>query len=479
MAQDMQPKFRLYQDTYNTDGYTDENSLANALLTEADTLSPVITHLAGREDKRFPLTFMTEGMGNTKYINDTQYDYPVIGRLNKAIDAVKLVRGTGVNHSRFEVAFKEKWFNKNYIIESPYGIQARIMEEPYEGTYGYHYVLQLVTANASDSISATDIEGLKFIQMFAPNAMSGSRGTDSNWVAPSKARNQISLIRKSYRYEGNVQNKVAVFEFNVGGRTTKLWTDFEEYQFMLRWKEECEQALWYSQYNRDRNGLIHLKDENGQTIPLGSGVLEQIPNFETYTELTSSRLKDIVRDVMFGATDAQQMNIVLYTGLGGMEEFDKGMKQEIANGSYIKNTPDTAFMRGGTASMEFGGFFTSYRHIDGHVITVRHLPLFDHGSRALNSPKHPVTGLPLESYRMIFLDQSTYDGQSNVSMVTRKGREMVRWAVAGASIPKGFSGNALRATDKDGSSVHFMKELGINIRRATNCLHLSSAYLGF
>ena len=98
--------------------------------------------------------------------------------------------------------------------------------------------------------------------------------------------------------------------------------------------------------------------------------------------------------------------------------------------------------------------------------------MFDHGARAMNSRRHPVTGLPLESYRMIFLDMSTYDGQQNVTMVTRKGRELVRWAVAGASVPPGFSGNSLRANDIDGASVHFMKECGINIRRATNCLHL-------
>jgi hypothetical protein len=148
------------------------------------------------------------------------------------------------------------------------------------------------------------------------------------------------------------------------------------------------------------------------------------------------------------------------------------MKDEIAVGNYIKNTPDTAFMRGSVDSMEFGGFFTSYKHIDGHSITVRHLPLFDKGARALNSEKHPVTGLPLESYRMVFLDMSNYDGEPNVYMVTRKGREMVRAAVAGMSIPPGFSGNALRASDIDGASVHYLKECGIAIRRATNCLHL-------
>ena len=473
MAADNAKKLRLYEDIFNAEGMTDENSLANALLTQPDVLSPVITHLAGKEDKRFPLSFLTEGVGAVNYINDIEYDYPVMGRLNKTVRASSLVSGSGVNFTRFKVKFDEKWFIKQYIIESEGGIQARIMEDPYEADGGWVYTLQLVTADGTDSVASGDVVDKKWVQLFAPTAISGSVGNESNWVAPSKMRNQISLIRKSYRYEGNMPDRVVNFEFNVDGKKTNLWYDFEEYQHMLRWKEETEYALWYSKYNRSSDGTINLKDDNNKPIPLGAGVIEQIPNVDSYSALTAAKIKSVVRDALYGASDAQDMNIVLFTGLGGMEEFDTAMKDELASGSYIKNTDPSAFMSGGSDALQFGGFFTSYKHIDGHVITVRHLPLFDHGARALNSPKHPVSGLPLESYRMIFLDMSSYDGQKNVQMISRKGRELVRWAVAGASVPPGFSGgNSLRANDVDGASVHFMKECGIAIRRATNCLHL-------
>jgi len=470
---DNNKKLRLYEDIWNAKGMTDENSLSNALLTQPDVLSPVITHLAGKEDKRFPLSFLTEGMGNVRYINDTEYDYPVMGRINKAVTATKLVSGTGENYTRFVVNFPEKWFVRQYLIENPDGLQMRVMEDAREGlSGGWDYTLQLASPDAAASIASEDVEGLAFIQMFAPVSFSGSRGNESNWVAPSKARNQISNIRKSYRYEGNAQNRVVNVQFNINGGTTKLWYDFEEYQHMLRWKEECEYSYWYSQYNRDTNGVVHLKDDNGNVIPIGSGVLEQIPNYDTYSKLTATKLKNTVRDTLYGASDAQNMNVVLFTGIGGLEEFDNAMKDQVSGGSYIKNTDPSSFISGSGRNLELGGFFTSYQHIDGHKITVRHLPLLDHGARALNSRKHPVTGLPLESYRMIFLDMSTYDGQPNVQLVSRKGRELIRWAVAGATIPKGFDGNSLRASDIDGGSVHFMKEGGISIRRATNCFHL-------
>jgi hypothetical protein len=470
---DNNPKLRLYEDIWDSKGYTDENSLANALLTQPDVLSPVLTHLAGKEDKRFPLSFLTEGMNNVKYINDIEYDYPVMGRINKAVQATALVSGTGENYTRFVVNFAEKWFVRQYIVENPYGLQARIMEDPKEGLNGgWDYTLQLTSPDATSTVSASDVVGLQWVQHFAAVSNAGSRGNESNFVAPSKMRNQITTIRKSYRYEGNAQNRVVNVEFNIQGRTTKLWCEFEEYQHMLRWKEECESSYWYSEYNRDKNGTIHLKDDNGNPIVIGSGVLEQIPNRSTYAKLTAKKLKTIVRDTLYGASDAQKMNIVLFTGIGGLEEFDSAMKEEVSSGAYIKNTDPQSFIGGTGRNLSLGGFFTSYEHIDGHTITVRHLPLFDHGARALNSAKHPVTGLPLESYRMVFLDMSVYDGQPNISMVTRKGRELLRWAVAGSTIPKGFDGNSTRATDIDGSSVHFMKEGGISIRRATNCFHL-------
>lgn len=469
---DNNSKLRLYSDYWSEDKYTDENSLSKAMLTKPDVLSPVITHLAGKEDKRFPLSFLTEGIGNVKYVNDVQYRYPVMGRMNKALVASSAT-GTGLGHARFKINFPERHFIKQYIIENGDGVQARIMDEPEESPNGgWDYTAQLTDPSSAASVAEGDIVGKKWVQQFAPVALSGSRGNESNWVAPSEMTNQLTQIRKSYGYEGNAQNQVAVFQFNVNGKSTNLWYDFEEYQHMLKWKEEVESAYWYARYNRDSDGIVHMKDDNGKPIPIGSGVIEQIPNYDSYATLTAKKLKATVRDTLYGATDSQKMNIVLYTGLGGLEEFDNAMKAEVANGSYIKNTDPSTFITGSGRNLSLGGFFTSYQHIDGHMITVRHLPLFDHGARALASAKHPKTGLPLESYRMIFLDMSTYDGQPNISQVTMKGREMIRWAVAGATVPKGFNGNDTRASDIDGASVHFMKMSGINIRRATNCMHL-------
>lgn len=466
---------RLADQVWNQDTHTQEAHLASALLTQPDILSPVLTHLQGREDRKFPLSFITEGQGNVKVLNDVQYNYPVIGRLNKAVALSASITDPkpGIGFSPFTMIFTERHFVRQYVLMSPNGYQVRIMEDPKQVSGGYAYTVQLLPATDPLAFlpASECVAGTLWTKLFAPVATAGSRGNESNWATPGSMQNQLTYIRKSYRYEGNVQNRTVNIEIDVDGTKTNLWSDFMEWQYMTQWQEECETLYWYGEYNRDKKGVVNLKDENGVAIPIGSGVIEQIPNRDTYAKLTASKIKGVVRDALFGASDSQNMNIELFTGTGGMEEFDRAMKDEAAGSGYTV-LPSDKFIEGNGSTMTFGGFFNAYKHVDGHVITVRHLPMLDHGPRALNSPKHPITGLPLESYKMMFLDRSTYDGDANIQKVVLKGREMLRWAVAGASTPPGFSGNNLRASDIDGSSVHFMKTGGINIRRATNCLYL-------
>jgi len=247
--------------------------------------------------------------------------------------------------------------------------------------------------------------------------------------------------------------------------------DYEEWQKMLQYKQEYETALWYGKQSYNADGETQLKDENGQPIIIGPGLFDQIINKETYSKLTEEKLRNVVGDLFFGMTDADNMEVTLYTGTGGAREFDKAMKNSLEANSY-KQFNDRTFVTGSGRELQMDGFFTSYKHVDGHVINVVKVPMFDHGPVAQASRKHPESGYPLESYRMVFVDQSRYDGQANLQMINKKGREMVRWAVAGSTVPRGYSGNDLRASDIDGASVHFLKTCGVCLRRFDTSLDL-------
>lgn len=451
---------------YNDDQMTDSNNLSNALLSSPEKISPMITHLGGREDKKFPLTFLTEGLGNTKSIEKLEYEYDVNYHFRKTRPLAATAPGgaLGANGQPFTLTFPDKWFIKDYILVSQSGVQARIMSEPVPNGSNWDYTLQVVSPNASvpsDDLTA----GSLFAQMYAPVGVDFSRGNASNWQAPARVRHKLTTIRKSYQFSGNAKDYVVEFDLPVkGGQTSRFWMDYEEWQHFLQWKEECEMYYWYGQQSYEGNGVVQMKDENGQPVQIGPGLFDQIINKDTYSTLTANKISDTVGDIFFGMTDAQNMNVTLYTGTGGAREFDRAMKDELGRFGFTVFS-DGRFIQGNGSELSLTGYFKRYEHVDGHSINVVKVPLFDHGAVAQASQRHPISGLPLESYRMCFVDQSRYDGEPNVQMINKKGREMVKWAVAGSVVPRGMGDSALRASDIDGASVHFLKTAGICLKR--------------
>ena len=231
---------------------------------------------------------------------------------------------------------------------------------------------------------------------------------------------------------------------------------------------------WYGQKSYDANGQTHMKDENGQPVIIGPGLLEQIVNKDAYSTMTETKLKNIIGDLFYGMTDASAKQVTLYTGTGGAREFDEALKNHFTGTNSFKvSSGDSRFITGSGRSLGLTGYFNSYEHVDGHTVNVVKLPLFDHGAVAQARAKHPTTGYSLESYRMCFVDQSNYDGQNNLQMISKKGREMMRWCVAGSVVPRGFSGSDARASDVDGASVHMLKTAGIALKRFDTSLDIT------
>ena len=431
---------------------------------------------------------MTEGVGNTKSIDRFEYEY----RVKTHEVNVRPVVAASWNRSRWmqrsTITFPDRWFVFPYTLVSESGVLARIMEEPRQKVWRIPvhnevgisrckllWLLQDTTGDLSP--------GSMWGQLYANVGIDFSRGNASNWSAPGLVRSKIGTIRKSYQFSGNAKDYVAQFELPLKeGSSTKLWMDYEEYRHMLKFKEECEMYYWYGQKTHDSTGRTNMVDENGQPVVSGPGLFEQIINKDTYSTLTQQKIEDVIGDLFYGMTDATDKQVTLFTGIGGAREFDKALRNYYGSSSSTATSPgstrgylqtsESKFITGSGRSLGVTGYFNSYDHIDGHTVNVVKVPLFDHGPVAQASRKHPETGLPIESYRMTFVDQSTYDGENNLQMINKKGREMLRWAVAGSVVPKGFTGSDTRASDIDGASVHMLKTAGILLRRFDTSLDL-------
>lgn len=473
----------IIHDTFDGRGFTDHNSIVNALLSKPDNVDPVLTHLMGRTDKQFPLSFLSEGQTGSKPVKDVQYTYDVINKLDKADYVISTSYGAldkpGLNGNSFFITFRTNWFKRGHIIESANDVQARILNAPVSVGLYFKYEVELMYDGRFDFCPISELQpGIAWAMIGgAPVAQSLSMGNESNVVMPGKMKNQLSFLRKSWRLGGNINNKTVECQFNIEGRKSSKWIAFEQWQFMIKWKIAIEEHLWYSRYNRRPDGSVGNKDrETGQDITIGAGILDQIPNNDTYSILTARKIKDTTRDVMFGATDTENMDIRLFTGYGGGEEFDEAMKDDLKSLGFNIVDQDK-FIKGGGYNLIRGGYFTVYEHKDGHKITVQHLPLLDLGNRANKAPRHPKTNLPMTSYEMYFIDMSTYDGIPNVQMYHEEGRSMRTGIVQGMTeTPYDFTGNAKGminlATEQDASHIHFMCSKGITIRRNTHCFAL-------
>ena len=462
---------------YNDQQMTDTNSLVNALMEKPEELSPIITHLAGREEKKFPLSFLSEGVGNTRSIDRFEYEYRVKTHEVNVRPVVSAAPGgvVGVGGATFTLTFPDKWFIFPYTLVSQEGNLARIMEEPKPVSGGYEYTLKIVSPDTASISIAEATPGALWGMLFANVGIDFSRGNASNWSAPGLVRSKIGTVRKSYHFSGNAKDYVAEFTLPLKeGSSTKLWMDYEEYRHMLKFKEECEMYYWYGSKTYDDKGANKMLDENGQPVISGPGLFEQIINKDTYSTLTQNKIEEVIGDLFYGMTDATDKQVTLFTGVGGAREFDKALRNYYsADGNRYLQTTESKFITGSGRNLGITGYFTSYDHIDGHRVNVVKVPLFDHGPVAQASKKHPESGLPLESYRMTFVDQSSYDGENNLQMINKKGREMLRWCVAGSVVPKGFTETDTRASDVDGASVHMLKTAGILLRRFDTSLDLT------
>lgn len=489
---------------YDPKSMQDEQNLYHQRHGAPSELTRRITYIIGDYTKKYPLTMATlgsvgygKGMGKTAVeLDNVQFTYPVMAGLNKVCRTSKTQYSggdkPGVGHSKFYLYFADNWIKRFFTIQSERGVQAYVLEDPIQDGAHWKYTCQLDPAEAEDfcPLSQTE-ENVAWTPLTTNVAESESRTTEGNSVAPGMFKNQMGFLRYGMSWAGNASNMVMRVEMTGQGKDggTKSMTGYMDWfmwQFEQQWLDIRENAYWYSRYNRKADGSIPLKDlVTGKVIPRGAGVLEQIQNKASYTSLTYNFITNVIGDALYGQEDSSNMNITLMTGKGGMREFDRMAKA--AGGVVVGDFANVAdkFVTGTGYNLALGGYFTQIYHIDGYLITVKHNPLFDTGVIAQASPKHPVSGLPLESYRMVFLDTNDVDGQPNIQHVAQKGRAFLHGVVAGLTpmpnslrIAGGFSPEAseaaqLMSTDQDKSLYTRFASCGIQILRANRCFDLT------
>ena len=475
--------------TFDTSKYLDENFLYSNKLVDIPTISRKITYLYGKDTDMFPLSFLTEGQNRitkkTFKSKDTQYTWAVMGHMtfiNKMvrISNVAMVE-PGKGFTYFKAIFETDIFPKDFGAVSPdHKHLVHITGEPTRlGDKEFEYEFQIVGSNYDEYVNLGNFSsGAAWVMSTPTVPMSKSTGNRSHRTLPGKMTNQLSLHRHTLDIAGNFANKATIYEFDLkGGGTTNMWIPEEMNQFDFQRRVLDEDDLWYSVYNRDSNGNVTLTDrDTKQPIPKGAGVkqfIQSAGNHQYYTTLTLDLLEGMINKIHSNRTDGGVAEIVIYGGAGAKRMFQRAIKDVAVNSQYYQELGAQEIKDIG-GSMRFGSYFTSYKTIDGKIITFVESGIFNKGPRAEQDKANGrmIAGFPVESYNMVFLDHGIdqTSGEANIQMVKEEGRELLTGIYKGLTpLPKEWGSvySDFLSTDRDEASYEMMYSNGIAIKNAT------------
>ena len=464
-----------------------EDMLSNAMLTKPYEVSTIVSYVFGTKDDGYSssLDAITGGLGNVMSIDQRQFEWNVMIDSDRAVTIRSAKwQGTeitaanastimaGIGNTPIQLWLEDKWFGPGATLEfDDKEFQVRVSGAPYQDGNEWVYTVFVADGQPSSYIPSELLLAGRQVSRLASAYEEYSEEADIlNYSTHFKMRNHLTTMRLSYDITGTAYSTVLAIALKdpKTGKTSYLWSDYQEWKAMREWTKRLERGLVYNKSNVRPDGTTDVVGSNGRPVYIGAGLLQQIApsNRRYYTELTPELLEDFLFDLSYNILGSNERKFVALTGEMGMREFDKVLKSKV----NTMNLQDTVFVSGSGQNLVLGGQFVTYKMTNGIELTLKHFPLYD--DIVHNRKLHPISGKPLESYRFTFLDISRRDGEANIVKVVRKGREFVQWYTGGSVAPGAGYGNSittLRSNAKDGYSVHFMGDCGIMVRDPRAC----------
>jgi hypothetical protein len=457
---------RTYAGTYGKDTI-ESNALSTNLLKYPEIASTLI-----RQFPQYSTAYFVDGFGRQakeELIGDRQFKWFIQGRLSRPSTCTGTSTGTGVGNTQFSVEFEENYFNPYDVVRFASGVQAVILSEPTATAGGYTFQMKLQSGSATAAIVAADVvAGLTVGKVGTAFPEKSERGYE-NHVYPDQYTNWMTLSRKSSSISGDAATDVLWIEHNG----QRLWFFKDEVEQRDQFMYENEIADWYGTSTMDANGNPMVFDNaSGLPIYAGDGLLNQIDaaNVDTYSgSLSEDRITEFLTQLRMNTGMATNQWLV-YTGNAGKLAFHRAMKDLVMDNGNLLYDANVG------RDQEIGVNFTSYSAL-GDKITLVHNPIFDdpniHGNNI-----DAASGLPKESFRMVFLNFGMQNGVSNIERKVKGAggisRSMVTKYIPGMINP--FDQKSMMAANsRDSFSYEFLRESCLVVRNPLSCGQLKFA----
>lgn len=467
------------------------NSRKTATARDLDTMFNSAPNLAAKTIRLFPqysLSMLTEGLGevydvktrqdNFTGINQMGYKWKLRGNNSIKVKFAQTLSGAniGLNKTVFTICLESDFYNPYDILRLEDHTQLFVVSGPEEvGPNEYEYSVKINSNNPSDVIN-TDYttQGKETGYLYNAHPELSERGYMSSLRQGEDWINYLTRIRHSYSVSGDAASTKYLLEdvVNMKGKLVKnqYITDQLFMDAMAKFHFSKEMNMIYGRTSMDANGKCYLQDAKGRDIVTGDGIIESLSSSskQTYTKLTINLLRDIISHMSLRMPKRTGNQILLTTGMEGYKEFQNLMDD--LHAARFTNDDNYVMSKGG--KLHLGAEYSSYSYM-GNKIIVNCNNVFDH-------PEIPSgvdhMGRRLESFRMLFLDVSSYDGVKNIQMLAKDGRSFITGDLKGLGGMDGKTSGDI-STSVDGSSKHILGHIGCVVHNPYSSFMLERAVL--
>jgi len=459
-------------------GLTTDNHLGSVFNEQPNLVSSIMSRVFGMYSYAGMDALFSMMGAEEELPSDADFEWYLKGDDEKAVAIVGFnaadVLRPGVNQTIFELVLAEKYFAfTDKLVFDDRRFAVRVMDEPIASGANWVYRVQIMTGDNTLFIPpALLTAGRRVSKDYSPQEKTLSKTAgETHFSSPFKMRNSFSTLRKTYTIPGNMHDRPLVIEMldPKSMKSTKIWTQYAEWEFMCQWYKEKNRNLMYAESNKGVSGLYNMNGASGFPVIEGAGIRQQIsPAYKfQYTQFTIEWLEDVLLNLSINILPEDKREFVALTGERGFVQFHRALENHAARFQPL----DSRRITGSGQNLGFQGQYREYMGPQGIKFTLIHLPEYD--NVVSNRLMHPDGG-PVESYRYTILNFGTHKGKKNIRRVYPKGRKELMWHIAGSTSPLGpnssFSKGAASAVD--GYELHCMANQGVIIENPMSCAEL-------
>jgi len=457
---------------------TEQSHLGAALIAKPHKFVGTMDTLFSAKNYYSDNPLLSVLMGNKlteETIGSTEWEWDLKGANTRPLVSIEQINTTatpGKFKTPFKLKLDENWFVPGDVIvpgTADKRFQARVIDEPRRSGDGWEYSLRLVSDDDNAFIPLKHFEvGAYWAKLYSIYEEGADQSGSTQFSLPISLRNKMTKFRKKYKITDYASTEVlAVAIPDSKGQYHTSWMKYAEVEYWQQWYRELERGIWYS---RSADTVI---GSNGRPVRSGPGIQEQLEDAHVhrYSHLTAKLIEDYLMDIFYSRVKPGQGRAIKgYTGEYGMLMFHRAIQDWMNKSGFIKNVE--VFTNGVKSevhnnSLEAGYQFVKYNMANGASLELVHNPLYD--DREINFEIDPITGYPVESQRITFLDFSGDNAKnSNVKLMCKKDG-MAFTYVEGLYGPYGPKNGGSSAHSGAYYEMHVEKSCGIHIHDVTKC----------